>query len=50
MAKQVWRGELLAFIDPNNRASRNVLVKTGFEFVEPIMINGDRCELYCRSI
>jgi RimJ/RimL family protein N-acetyltransferase len=50
LASQVWRGELLAFIDPENDASRNVLAKTGFEFVEHILINGDRTELYSRSI
>jgi RimJ/RimL family protein N-acetyltransferase len=50
VASQVWQGELLAFIDPHNGSSRSVLVKTGFEFVEQIMINGDRAELYSRSI
>lgn len=50
VARHGWQGELLALIDPDNGASRNVLVKTGFEFVEPIMINGDRVELYRRSI
>jgi [ribosomal protein S5]-alanine N-acetyltransferase len=50
LASQVWQGDLLAFIDPDNGASRNVLAKTGFEFVEHILINGDRTELYRRSI
>jgi RimJ/RimL family protein N-acetyltransferase len=50
VATQVWRGELLAFIDPENAASRNVLTKTGFEFVEDIMMYGDRTELYSRWI
>ncbi|MGA8708207.1 MAG: GNAT family N-acetyltransferase [Steroidobacteraceae bacterium] len=50
VARRGWQGELLALIDPDNGASRNVLVKTGFEFVEPIMINGDRVELYRCSI
>ena len=50
VASQAWQGELLAFIDPHNGASRNVLIKTGFEFVEHIVINGDRAELYSRSI
>ncbi len=50
VARHVWRGELLALISPDNGASRNVLVKTGFEFVEPIMISGDSVELYHRSI
>jgi RimJ/RimL family protein N-acetyltransferase len=50
VASQVWQGELLAFIDPRNSASRNVLIKTAFEFVAFIMINGDRAELYSRAI
>lgn len=50
VAGRVWQGELLAFIDPDNVASRNVLVKTGFEFVEPILIGGDRTHLYRLSI
>ncbi len=50
VASQVWQGELLAFIDPHNGASRSVLVKTGFEFVEHIVINGDTAELYSRWI
>lgn len=49
-ASQAWQGELLAFIDPRNDASRKVLIKTGFEFVAHIVINGDRAELYSRSI
>lgn len=50
VASQVWQGELLAFIDPHNGASRNVLVKTGFEYVEHVVINSDRAELYSRWI
>jgi RimJ/RimL family protein N-acetyltransferase len=50
LASQVWHGELLAFIDPHNGASRHVLVKTGFEFAEHIVIDGDAAELYCRWI
>ena len=50
LASQVWKGELLALIDPDNDASRNVLAKTGFKFVETILINGDRTELFSRSI
>jgi RimJ/RimL family protein N-acetyltransferase len=50
LASQVWQGELLAFIDPDNGSSRHVLTKTGFEFVEHILINGDSTELYSRSI
>ena len=50
VAHHAWHGELLALVDPDNRASRNVLAKTGFEFVEPIMIGGDSVELYRCSI
>lgn len=46
VASQAWQGELLAFIDPANNVSRNVLVKTGFEFVESIAINTDAADLY----
>jgi hypothetical protein len=46
----VWQGELLAIVDPHNGASRHVLVKTGFEFVEHIVIDGDAAELYSRWI
>jgi RimJ/RimL family protein N-acetyltransferase len=45
-ASQVWQGELLAIVDPANVASRNVLVKTGFRFVESIEINTDTVDLY----
>lgn len=50
VASQVWQGELLAIVDPHNGASRHVLVKTGFEFVEHIVIDGDAAELYSRWI
>ncbi len=50
LTTHVWHGELLAIIDPHNGASRGVLVKTGFEFVEHIVVNGDRAELYSRVI
>jgi RimJ/RimL family protein N-acetyltransferase len=46
VASQVWDGELLAIVDPANGASRNVLVKTGFEFVERIEINVAAVDLY----
>ena len=46
VASQVWEGELLAIVDPANGASRNVLVKTGFEFVERIEINAAAVDLY----
>jgi RimJ/RimL family protein N-acetyltransferase len=46
VARKHWRGELLAFIDPLNAASRNVLIKSGFEFVESTEIKGGSAELY----
>jgi RimJ/RimL family protein N-acetyltransferase len=45
-ASQVWQGKLLAFIDPANDASRNVLVKLGFEFVERVAIDTDPVNIY----
>ncbi len=50
VATHVWHGELLAFIDPRNGASRGVLVKTGFAFVEHIVVSGDTADLYSRVI
>ena len=46
LASQAWQGELFAFIDPANDASRNVLVKLGFEFVERVAINSGAADLY----
>ncbi len=46
IASQAWQGELLAIVDPANGASRNVLVKAGFEFVERIELNTDTVDLY----
>jgi [ribosomal protein S5]-alanine N-acetyltransferase len=48
LIEKKWKGELLAFIDPENSASRNVLLKTGFALVDRIMIRGGACDLYCR--
>jgi RimJ/RimL family protein N-acetyltransferase len=46
VARRHWRGELLAFIDPGNGSSRNVLIKSGFEFVESTEVRGDHVDLY----
>jgi RimJ/RimL family protein N-acetyltransferase len=46
LARVVWSGELLAFIDPRNDASRNVLRKLDFEFLEHSSIDGQEVELY----
>lgn len=46
VAGQAWEGELLGIIDPANSASRNVLVKTGFEFVERTTLDTDPVDLY----
>ena len=46
LARETWHGQLLAFIDPQNHASRNVLNKLGFELVEHTRIKGGDVELY----
>jgi RimJ/RimL family protein N-acetyltransferase len=46
VARATFRGELLAFIDPQNQASRRVLDKLGFGFIEHARILGDPVELY----
>lgn len=46
LARTTFRGELLAFIDPQNHASRCVLDKLGFEFLEHLRLLGDPVELY----
>jgi RimJ/RimL family protein N-acetyltransferase len=43
---RVWHGELLALIDPANEASRNVLRKLGFGFIEISEFDGRRAEFY----
>jgi RimJ/RimL family protein N-acetyltransferase len=40
IAGRVWHGELLALIDPSNDASRNVLRKLGFAFIENTEFEG----------
>jgi RimJ/RimL family protein N-acetyltransferase len=50
LASREWHGELFAFIDPENAPSRNVLVKTGFELVDRIVVKGGSADLYSRTI
>ena len=50
LARETWHGQLLAFIDPQNHASRNVLHKLGFELVEHTQIRGGDVELYDLTI
>jgi RimJ/RimL family protein N-acetyltransferase len=42
----MFRGELLAMIDPTNDASRAVIAKLGFTFWKQADINGYRDDLY----
>ena len=50
LARETWHGQLFAFIDPHNHASRNVLNKLGFELVEHTRIKGLDVELYDLTI
>jgi RimJ/RimL family protein N-acetyltransferase len=50
LARETWHGQLFAFIDPDNQASRNVLNKLGFELVGPTSIQGLDVELYTLTI
>ena len=50
LARTTFRGELLAFIDPQNQASRRVLDKLGFGFIEVAPIMGYPVELYGLSV
>jgi RimJ/RimL family protein N-acetyltransferase len=50
VAAQTFRGELLAMIDPRNEASTNVIVKLGFTFWKPAVVNGYRDNLYRRTV
>jgi RimJ/RimL family protein N-acetyltransferase len=49
VASELFRGELLAMIDPRNMASKGVIGKLGFEFWKLADIEGYRDELYRRS-
>lgn len=46
LARSEWQGELLAFIDPENVASRNVLMKTGFQLVDRVVAKDGTVDLY----
>ena len=46
VARRVWHGQLLALIDPENGASRNVLRKLGFAFIENTEFEGAPTEFY----
>jgi RimJ/RimL family protein N-acetyltransferase len=46
VARRVWHGELLALIVPENGASRNVLRKLGFAFIENTEFEGGPTEFY----
>jgi RimJ/RimL family protein N-acetyltransferase len=50
LARHTFRGELLAFIDARNHASRRVLDKVGFAFIEEARIMGGPVELYGLSM
>ena len=50
LARETWHGQLFAFIDLQNHASRNVLSKLGFELVEHTRIKGHDVELYDLTI
>ena len=50
LARETWHGQLFAFIDPQNHASRNVLSKLGFGLVELTRIKGHDVELYDLTI
>jgi RimJ/RimL family protein N-acetyltransferase len=45
-ARQTFVGELIAIIDPENDASRNVCNKLGFPFWKRAPVDGDPCDLY----
>jgi len=49
VASRTFRGELLAMIDPQNAASRNVITKLGFSFWKHAEVNGYYDDLFVRS-
>ena len=49
-ARETFSGELLAIIDPTNRASQNVGRKLGFPFMKPASLDGDIRNLYALVI
>jgi RimJ/RimL family protein N-acetyltransferase len=50
LAAEVFRGELLAIIDPRNKASSNVITKLGFTFWKQALVDGFRDDLYRRTL
>jgi RimJ/RimL family protein N-acetyltransferase len=49
LAVETFRGELLAMVDPTNRASRNVIAKLGFGFWKQAEVDGYLDDLYRRT-
>jgi RimJ/RimL family protein N-acetyltransferase len=49
-AAGTYRGEVLAFIDPSNHPSRNVLRKLGFEFWKNVTFEGGPTDFYRRYL
>ena len=49
-AADIYRGEILAIIDPTNHASRNVASKLGFTFWKQAVVAGYLDNLYRRHI
>jgi RimJ/RimL family protein N-acetyltransferase len=49
VASDTFHGELLAMIDPQNRASRGVITKLGFEYWKLGQFDGYQDELYRRA-
>jgi RimJ/RimL family protein N-acetyltransferase len=50
LARESWHGDLLAFIDPQNGRSRNVLGKLGFTLVERTVIRRQDAEVYSLTL
>ena len=46
MASETFRGEILAMIDPRNRASQNVAGKLGFTFWKQAVVDDYLDNLY----
>ncbi len=49
-ARETFSGELLAIIDPANRASEKVCRKLGFAFLKRAHVGGDVRNVYARAI
>ncbi len=49
-ARETFSGELLAIIDPANRASQNVCRKLGFAFLKRALVGGDVANMYFLAI